>query len=508
MDKRWVLIGALVVGVFLFMILLVPFVVNPDTYRSTIETQLSAALGREVTMGKLSFALMEGSLTAEDIVVADDPAFSDVPFIQAKSLAVGIQLLPFLYHHQVRITKIKVNTPSMQLIQHSNGKWNYSSLGRTSSESSFQQPTSVSDFNVGELKIVNGSALVSSVPATAKPFQYSDVNLTVKQLSFLRSCPFELSAKLPGSGTLKLTGDAGPISQKDASQTPFRAKLKLRDFNPVASGLIDASKGISMDNDVDAEITSDGTKLSSTGKVNASRLQLVPNGSPSREPVAVDFSIAQDLLTREGTVSDIAVHSGTAAVHVNGTLKFAPEAMTVSLHLSAPTVPMEQLERLLPVVGVRLPAGSSLQGGTLTASITITGPATAATLAGPVEIDNTRLVGFDLGSRIEGLSRLVGTSSGTDIGILKARVNTSPQGTRLTEIYGEMPQIGTATGDGTVAPAGELDFHLTAKLNSSRAVGPLSGHAIPLTITGTATNPSIRANVGPILHKTVSNDAP
>jgi len=282
MDKRWVLIGALVVGVFLFMILLVPFVVNPDTYRSTIETQLSAALGREVTMGKLSFALMEGSLTAEDIVVADDPAFSDVPFIQAKSLAVGIQLLPFLYHHQVRITKIKVNTPSMQLIQHSNGKWNYSSLGRTSSESSFQQPTSVSDFNVGELKIVNGSALVSSVPATAKPFQYSDVNLTVKQLSFLRSCPFELSAKLPGSGTLKLTGDAGPISQKDASQTPFRAKLKLRDFNPVASGLIDASKGISMDNDVDAEMTLDGTKLSSTGKVNASRLQLVPNGSPSR----------------------------------------------------------------------------------------------------------------------------------------------------------------------------------------------------------------------------------
>lgn len=524
MDKRWLLIGALVVGVFLFIILLVPFFMNADTYRPTIEAQLSRALGRELTMGKLTFSLMQGSLVADDVVIADDPAFSNVPFVQAKSLAVGVEIFPFLLHHQVRITKIKIDTPSMQLIEHPNGRWNYSSLGAGSSQGApSQQPSSMPDFNVGELQIVNGSALVSSVPATAKPFEYSEVNLTLKQFSVSKSFPFELAAKLPAGGTLKVTGIAGPISLTDTSETPFQAKLQLREFNPVASGLIDKSKGISMENEVDADIKSDGTNLSSTGKIKASRLQLSPKGSPAQEPVDIDFSVAQNLATREGTVSDIAIHTGSVAVHVNGNFKFSPEAMMLNLHLSAPALPVEQLERLLPVVGIRLPTGSSLQGGTLTANIAISGVATGATIAGPVEIDDTRLAGFDLGSKIEGLSQLVATRGGTEIHVLKATVNSTPQGTRLTDIYGDLPQIGTASGDGTVAPSGELDFHLSARLNNSNAVGALANQAvekvsgivgsflhpnakpspgaraIPLTITGTATNPAIRANVGAML---------
>jgi AsmA protein len=524
MDKRWLVIGALVVGVFLFVILLVPFFVNAENFRPMLETQLSTALGRNVSFGKLSFSLMQGSLVAEEIVIAEDPAFSDVPFIQAKKLDVGVQIMPFLFHHQVRITKLTIDTPSMQLIEHPDGKWNYSSLGGSSIRGSTPQPTSVPDLSVGELNIVDGSAFVSSVPATAKPFEYSDMNLSIKQFSFVKSFPFELSAKLPAGGSLKLTGDAGPISPKDTSQTPFRASVQIRDFNPVAAGVIDQSKGISMDNDIDAEIKSDGANATSTGKIKTSRLQLAAKGSPAQQPVDIDYSVSQNLATREGRVSDLAIHTGSVAVHVNGTFKITPEAMLLNLHLSAPALPLEQLEGLLPVVGIRLPSGSSLQGGTLTANIAITGPATAATLAGPLEIDNTKLVGFDLGSKIQGLNLLGRSGGGTEIRALKANVNSSPESTRLTDIYGDLPQIGTASGDGTVAPSGELNFHLTAKLNNSNAVGAaansavnavgglvgsflhpnkkpveVSNRGIPLTITGSAENPSIRANIGALL---------
>jgi len=189
----------------------------------------------------------------------------------------------------------------------------------------------------------------------------------------------------------------------------------------------------------------------------------------------------------------------------------------LNLHLSAPSLPMEDLERLLPVAGIRMPSGSSLQGGTFTAQIAISGPATAATVTGPVEIDNTRLAGFDLGSRIEGLNHLPGTGEGTDIRVLKASVNSTPQGTRLNDIYGEMPQIGTASGEGNVLLSGELDFHLNAKLYSPSEVSssakptaspappaskpiPASGRSVPLTITGTAASPSIRANLGAATH--------
>jgi AsmA protein len=377
---------------------------------------------------------------------------------------------------------------------------------------------------VDELKITDGSATVSSIPTTQKPFQYSAVNLTVKNFSFLKSFPFDLSAKLPGDGSLKLTGDAGPISQKDTTLSPFQATLQLREFDPVAAGVIDASKGISMVDDIDAQLKSDSVNVSSTGKIKAARLQLVPRGSPAQTTVEMDYTVTDNLESRLATISDIAVHAGSAAVHINGTVQFAEQAATINLHLAALGVPIDQLESLLPVVGIHLPSGSSLQGGTLTANITASGPATSATLQGPVEIDNTKLVGFDLGSKIQGMNPFGGTSAGTEIQVLKANVNSAPEGAKVTNIYGNLPQLGSATGEGTVAQSGAINFNLTAKLNSSNPVGalansavnavggivggflhpnakpsPTSERGIPLTITGTAASPTIRANIGAML---------
>lgn len=524
MNKGWVAIAGVVLAIFLLAIVVVPFFVNADTFRPTVESQLSAALGRNVTLGRLTSSLLGGTLIADDIAIADDPRFSSVPFIQAKKLDVGVEVLPLLFHKQVHITKLNIDSPSIQLIQHNDRTWNFSSLGGGSTQPGAQQSTSIPDLSVEELKITNGSANISTIPATAKPFEYTDVNLTVKNFSFLKTFPFDLTAKLPAGGTLKLSGNGGPISQKDASKTPFDATLQLRDFDPVAAGVIDRSKGIGMVLDADSQLKSDGTDASSSGKLKASRLQLVPSGSPSQVPVDVDYTVSDNLNTHHGSVADIAVHAGSVAIHVNGSFDSTSQGVTLNLHLNAPSLPIDQLERLLPVVGIRLPSGSSLQGGTLTANIKITGAATAAAMTGPVEIDNTKLAGFNLGSKIQGLSALGGTSGGTEIQVLKANVDSSPSGTQIKDIFGNLPQIGSATGEGTVAPSGAINFNLNAKLNSSNPVGalannalnqvgglvggflhpkakaaPLANRGVPLTITGTATNPSIRANVGAML---------
>src|ERR1700760_2280627 len=117
MLKQWVLVVLAVFFLIVFVLSLVPFVVNAEAFRSTIESQLSNALGREVTMGHMTFAIMAGSLDAEDLSIADDPQFSNVPFLQAKKLNVGVEVLPIMFRHQVHITKLKIDTPSIQLIQ-------------------------------------------------------------------------------------------------------------------------------------------------------------------------------------------------------------------------------------------------------------------------------------------------------------------------------------------------------------------------------------------------------
>ena len=54
-----VLVG--VVVLLLLAVVLVPLFINANTFRPTLETQLSSALGRKVTLGNLSFSIFSGS---------------------------------------------------------------------------------------------------------------------------------------------------------------------------------------------------------------------------------------------------------------------------------------------------------------------------------------------------------------------------------------------------------------------------------------------------------------
>lgn len=517
MQRRWGKVLAVVAALFVIAVILIPFFVNADSFRPMLQDQLSSALGRRITLGHLRLSLFSGSLVAENISIADDPAFSSAPFLQAKTLRIGIDVAPFLFHRQIRVRDLVIDSPAIQLIHAQTGAWNFSSIGGTARRTT-QHPTAIPDLTIGQFKISEGSATVSSLPAMGNPLSYTKVNLDIHQFAFSKSFPFELSASIPGSGTIQLKGEAGPVAQKDASDTPFRATLTLRHFDPVAAGVVDPSKGIRMVTDIDAQLASDGATATSSGKIQAANLQLARTGSPAPHPVNIDYSITHNLSARSGRVPDIAIHTGSVAAHVTGSYQLTPQAVILNLRLAAPNLPIDQLEELLPAFGVRLPSGSQLRGGTLTANLAITGPATATTIDGPVQIDNTVLAGFDLGSKIQGLTSSGATRNGTQIQTLRADVHSSPESTQLSNIFGNLPQLGTASGNGTVYPSGALNFSLLAKLNTSTGVGAIASNAansiggffgkvlqgavnkgVPLTITGTATDPSIRANVSAML---------
>jgi AsmA protein len=383
-----------------------------------------------------------------------------------------------------------------------------------------QKESALPNFTVGEMKVVNGTAVVSDVPATGPPFTYSNLNLSAEQFSFAKSFPFELSANLPGGGVLDVKGNAGPVNQKDASDTPLNANINLKHFDPVAAGVVQPSQGISMLADITAQVTSNGQILTSNGTVQAARLQLVANGSPTPNPVDISYTINHNLDARSGQVNDLGIQTGGVTVHVNGTYAMTGPQVTLALRLAAPNLPINQVEALLPAAGVRLPSGSSLQGGTLTANLAITGPATAPTISGPVEVDNTRLAGFDLSSKIGGLKPVSGSQGGTQIQTVRANVNSSSQGTRIDTLYASVPQLGTATGAGTVSPQGALNFQLVAKINTNsgalsgltsvggvlgQAVSTAAADGIPVHITGTTANPVIQADLNQLLQKNAGN---
>ncbi len=516
LRRRWLKIAGVVLAVILLALIVTPFFVNADTFRPMVENELSTALGRKVTIESMSFSLFSGGLVAKNVTIADDAKFSSAPFFHVKSLDIGVDTSALLFHHSLIVRKFVAESPQVNLIAGPNGTWNYSSLGRGSSQASSNasQSDGASNLLVGEAEIRNGKVSVSQQGSSKPPFLYSDVNVTVRNLSVTHAVPFDLTAKLPGNGSVSLTGTAGPMNQQDISATAVQASLAVKNFNPAAAGVIPASDGVSMVADVNAKVNSDGKTMTSQGSLQASKLVLSKDGTPAPQPVTMTYQVSEDLQTKTAQVQDVAVQTGSAAAHINGMIDFAGQAAMLNLHLNAPNLPIDQLEALLPSMGIVLPKGSRLEGGTLTASLAVTGTSASPVITGPVEIDGTKLTGFDLSQKIMGLNALRSLGSDTEIQTLRAQVKSTVPDTELSSIYADVPAIGTATGQGSVSEGGALNFQLNAKLSSGSAIGGVmnaatgalgglaggllhqaSGNGVPISITGTSSNPVIRANV-------------
>src|SRR5213082_2126031 len=118
----------IVAGVLVVLILIVPFLIPVNQLRPTIEEKASAALGRKVQLDDISLSLLSGSLSAENLSIGDDPKFSPSPFLTAKSLNVGVEIMPLIFSKTLNVTGVTIAGPQVTLLHNSAGQWNYSSL--------------------------------------------------------------------------------------------------------------------------------------------------------------------------------------------------------------------------------------------------------------------------------------------------------------------------------------------------------------------------------------------
>jgi AsmA protein len=161
-------------------------------------------------------------------------------------------------------------------------------------------------------------------------------------------------------------------------------------------------------------------------------------------------------------------------------------------------MPVDELVAMLPALGVVLPSGASLQGGTLSTSLDISGAVDKLVINGPIRLADTKLANFDLGSKLSAVAALAGIKTGTDTVIqnFSSSVRAAPEGIRAEQIDLLVPSLGEVTGSGTVSPSNALDFKMVAKLASGNAVGQLSTivlggnrNGVPFFIRGTTSNP-------------------
>jgi AsmA protein len=508
-TKRLLIISGIVVGVLFLVVALVPLFINVDSFRPDLEKKLSTALNRTVSIGKLNASIFSGGATASDISIADDPSFNKGPFLRASSLNVGLQLVPLIFSKQLKVTSLSVKKPDITLLQNSEGKWNYSTLGGSAQKTAAEPSGSTSpDISVEKFEIVDGTVRVGhSVGHSAgKESVYQKVNLVAHNISSQSAMPFTLTMSVPDGGSLTLDGQAGPINASNSANSPLDAKLTLKHVDLGALGVFDTSSGVSGILDFDGQVKSDGHRLHSEGKATATNLRVMQGGQPAKQPVALDYKSDYALDSQTGTIN-ANLHTGNSLTNANGTLSTKGADMLANLKIQGKNMPVNDIEGLLPAFGVILPAGSSLQGGDVNMDFAAEGPLGRMVITGPLSISNTHLTGYNLGSKLGAMAAFTGNKGSTDtlIQTCSSALRIAPEGIRADNIVLNVPSMGTVTGNGVIGSDNSLNFKMLLKLaggagNLLGSLGGIAGGAqssgLPFLIEGKTSSPEFRPSLG------------
>jgi AsmA protein len=529
MKKPLLIIGGIIV-LLIVIVLALPFFIDVNHFKPTLETDISKALGRQVQIGNIQLAIFSGGVTIDDVSIADDPAFSHSPFVTAKQLTVGVSLVPLIFSKKLEVRSFTLVEPDVTLLRSPSGVWNFSSLGGAHPEKPAGNSTAAADppaakesqtggasaataLSVEKLTITNGRISIGTAGGHTKPQTYTELNLEASDLSTSTQFPFQLSMKAPGGGDVKVDGKAGPLDPADASLTPMNAKVDVEHFDIATTGFIDPSSGMAGVFGFHGTVASDGHQATSQGAVTAEKIKLVAAGMPASVPVNVDYSADYDLKKETGVLKQGAVHIGKALANLTGSFDAVDAETTLNMKLNGQGMPVPDLEGVLPAVGVTLPKGATLEAGTIDANLAINGPANKLVIAGPIHLSNGKLAGFNLKSKLGALGPFasalggMGSGSDTDIQTLSADVHQDPSGTQAQNLNLVVTSIGSITGEGNVSADGKLDCKLVAKLSGVAGAlttpmsmitggGKTQNGGIPFKITGTTSNPVFLPDVG------------
>ncbi len=492
-------ISLIVLAVLVLAVVALPFLISANQFRPMVESNLTKALGRQVTVGNLKLSILSGGVSADDLAIAEDPKFGTNPFVKAKSLKLGIELKPLIFSRKLNITGLTIDQPEVALIQTPEGQWNFSSLGTTGTKREAAPATPAGsggklNMSVRLVELKNGRFSLATAGRSGKPLTLQDVNLQVRDFLPDSQFPYSLTAKVAGGGDIKLEGKAGPINSTGAELTPLSASLDITKLDLVGSGLAAFSPGLAGIINFKGSGRSRNGDVMLTARVTADRLKIAPNGTPAKKPVQLDIALDHSLTTHAGILRQGDIKVGAATASLTGRYAQRGGETNLNMRLAGSNMPIPELAELLPPLGIALPAGSSLKGGVASADLTMEGPSDALVSKGSIALNKTQLANFDLGSKVATVASLVGIKTGpnTNIETFSANLLNSRQGLTADNIRFLAPDIGELTGAGTMSPTNALDFKMRAQLHTSGRAAVLGQMAVPFIVTGSATDPVFR----------------
>ena len=118
-------IVAIVLALLVVVLLVVPYLLNLDTYRTTLVDELKKSTGREVEIEKLRLRLLPSlGVTVVNLRVKNPPGFPAGDTLGVERIDVGLALGPLL-RRQIEVTSVSVKAVQVNLLANERGQTNY-----------------------------------------------------------------------------------------------------------------------------------------------------------------------------------------------------------------------------------------------------------------------------------------------------------------------------------------------------------------------------------------------
>lgn len=397
MRRVLIVIGSIVAVVLVCAgIFVATFDVN--RYRGTIQTQLEQHLGRKVTLGDMHLHLFPPSFSAQDLSIAEDPAFApDKAFVQTQELGVAIKLLPLL-KGGVEIDSLNLQRPTVELIRNEQGVWNFSSIGQPAQPATPSASTSSYQISLAKLVITDGQVALTDLQAKKPRAVYDHIDISVLDFAPNAAFSFDVAAHLPGAGTqqIRLQGQAGPIVAGQPAATPFHGTLDLQQVaiaglqkfldSPAMEGTDGVLSG-------QTKLSNESGKLTASGQMNVQNAKV--RGLALGYPISMDYDITDDVPADLLTVRSTTVKLGSMPILLSGTVNTKPTPPQLDVHVKVNSVSITDAAKLAAASGVAFSPGATIVGN-ISADIQAKGPADKPALSGTFSGNDVQISGKEI----------------------------------------------------------------------------------------------------------------
>src|SRR5262245_26988431 len=451
-SSRWfkpVLAIAGAVAFLVVVLLVVPPLIDINSYRAQIIVQLERRLGRSVKLGAMRLSVLPSiRVEVDDVVIGDDPQFTQSEFVKARSVKLQVGLWSLL-KGSPEVSGIELVEPAVTLIKVGEGKWNWGTLKPLQSSDQDSSPVPF------DLLARNGRfTLIDRSVNPAVERNYTGINVALDDFSSRRAFDFVIGLTIPGekAGTVEMEGEAGPIDSQDKARTPIDARARMLDADLAGlESLLGARLGhagrLTMDVRVKGKLAEG---LKAEGEVKADQLRLAEGVEPARMPLEAEFALTAKSEKKSVERSEISlaierceVKLGKTKAGVTGRVDHIPDDPFIDLQIKGDGMALDSLLESAYAFGFGPPPGTKASG-VATVNLRASGDTHSTSLDGRVEIRDLKFRSSSMPQTMT-VSDLKLNCSPQEIAAAPFRATLSRTAVELNNLkisdYGKQPRV-------------------------------------------------------------------